>query len=180
LHKGFCILDQAYVEFGGYDAMPLVQEFPHLIVTRTFSKAFSGAGLRLGYLAGQPSVVREINKIKLPYNINFFSEHAAMVLLRNRAIFEERVALLKAQRDEQYGFLRSFPFDNVYPSAANFILSRCREKQRLFESLKARGILVRDVSAYPMLENCLRISIGSEEENENAAGRASLIFCRIT
>lgn len=164
-HTGFCILDQAYVEFGGYDAMSLLQEFPNLIITRTFSKAFSGAGLRLGYLSGTPAVVNEINKIKLPYNINFFSEHVASVLLRNLAVVEERLALIKAERGSLYDFLQKLPFDNVYPSAANFILVRCRAQQRLFNELKKAGILVRDVSSYPMLENCLRISIGSMEEN---------------
>jgi histidinol-phosphate aminotransferase len=145
--------------------MPLLQEFPNLIITRTFSKAFSGAGLRLGYLSGTPAVVNEINKIKLPYNINFFSEHVASVLLRNLAVVEERLALIKAERGSLYEFLQKLPFDNVYPSAANFILVRCRAQKRLFNELKKTGILVRDVSSYPMLENCVRISIGSTEEN---------------
>jgi histidinol-phosphate aminotransferase len=164
-HTGFCIFDQAYVEFGGYDAMPLLQEFPNLIITRTFSKAFSGAGLRLGYLSGTPAVVNEINKIKLPYNINFFSEHVASVLLRNLDVVRERLALIKAERESLIGFMQKLPFDKVYPSAANFILVRCRAKQRFFNELKKAGILVRDVSSYPMLENCVRISIGSAEEN---------------
>ncbi len=171
-HGGFCVLDQAYVEFGGFDAMPLLAEFPNLIVTRTFSKAFSGAALRLGYLAGNPAVIDEINKIKLPYNINFFSEHAASMLLDHRDLLRERVARIKAERDAQYDFLRTLPFEAVYPSAANFILVRCREKQRLFEALKAEGILVRDVSSYPLLDKCLRIGIGTPDEN--AALRTAL------
>jgi len=165
-HRGFCLLDQAYVEFGGFDAMPLLEEFPNLIVTRTFSKAFAGAALRLGYLAGNPAVIREINKIKLPYNINFFSEHAASMLLRHGGLLRERVATIKAERDIQYDFLLTQPFDAVYPSEANFILVRCREKTRLVEALKAEGILVRDVSSSPLLDNCLRISIGTPDENE--------------
>ncbi len=165
-HDGFCILDQAYVEFGGFDAMPLLGEFPNLIITRTFSKAFAGAALRLGYLAGNPEVVREINKIKLPYNINFFSEHAATLLLRQGDLLRERVALIKAERDAQYDFLRRCPFEEVYKSEANFILVRIREKARLLAALKAAGILVRDVSSYPLLENCLRFGIGTPEENE--------------
>jgi len=164
-HTGFCILDQAYVEFGGYNAVPLLREFPNLIITRTFSKAFSGAGLRIGYCLGTPAIVSEISKIKLPYNINFFSEHVAAVLLRNLSTVKERLALITAERDALYAFLKELPFDKVYPSAANFILVRCRGKQRLFETLKKAGILVRDVSSYPMLENCLRISVGSAEEN---------------
>ena len=167
IHKGFCIFDQAYVEFGGYNAIPLLKEYPNLIITRTFSKAFAGAGLRLGYLVGNPAIVKEINKIKLPYNINFFIEFTALTLLKNRdAIFKTHAAI-KAERDAQYRFLQTLPFDAVYPSAANFILVRCRKRAGLFDALKAAGILVRDVSSYPLLENCLRISIGSREENQS-------------
>jgi histidinol-phosphate aminotransferase len=175
-HTGFCILDQAYVEFGGYNAVPLLREFPNLVITRTFSKAFSGAGLRLGYLLGTPAVVKEINKIKLPYNINFFSERVAAVLLRNLHTVKERLTLITAEREALFDFLRTLPFDKVYPSAANFILVRCREKQRLFDALKKEGILVRDVSSYPMLEYCLRISVGSAEENESLKKALRLFF----
>jgi len=165
-HSGFCVLDQAYVEFGGFDAMPLLGEFPNLIITRTFSKALAGAALRLGYLAGNPAVIHEINKIKLPYNLNFFSEHAASMLLRHRDLLRKRVALIKTERDFQYDFLRTLPFEAVYHSEANFILVRCREKSLLVDALKAAGILVRDVSSYPLLDNCLRIGIGTPDENE--------------
>jgi histidinol-phosphate aminotransferase len=167
IHAGFCIFDQAYVEFGGYNAIPLLKEYPNLIITRTFSKAFAAAGLRLGYLIGNPAVVKEINKIKLPYNIGFFSEHTALTLVKHQEVIFRTHAAIKAERDAQYRFLQTLPFDAVYQSAANFILVRCREKQRLFDALKAAGILVRDVSSYPMLENCLRISIGSKEENQS-------------
>jgi histidinol-phosphate aminotransferase len=176
-HTGFCILDQAYVEFGGYNAVPLLREFPNLIITRSFSKAFSGAGLRIGYCLGTPAIVSEISKIKLPYNINFFSEHVAAVLLRNLSTVKERLALIRAERDALYAFLQTMPFDKVYPSAANFILVRLNGgKQRLFEALKKDGILVRDVSTYPMLENCLRISVGSAEENTKLKKNVSTFF----
>jgi histidinol-phosphate aminotransferase len=163
-HTGFLVLDQAYVEFGGYNAVPLLKDNPNLIIARTFSKAFSGAGLRLGYVLGTPDVVQEISKIKLPYNINFFSEHVAQVLLDNADMLKPRVQELSARRDSLFRFLRSMPLDAVYPSAANFILLRAKRKDELFSFLKTKSILVRDVSAYPMLENCLRVNVGSEEE----------------
>jgi histidinol-phosphate aminotransferase len=175
-HTGICILDQAYVEFGGFNAMPLLGEFPNLVITRTFSKAFAGAGLRLGYLAGTPAVVQEIAKIKLPYNINFFSDHVASVLLRNRAIIGERLAVIRAEQEKLFACLKRMPFENVYPSAANFILVRCSRKPRLFDALKKSGILVRDVSSYPMLENCLRISVGSPEENKALINAVNSFF----
>jgi histidinol-phosphate aminotransferase len=163
-HTGFLVLDQAYVEFGGYSAVPLLKSNPNLIITRTFSKAFSGAGLRLGYLLGTPEVVQEISKIKLPYNINFFSEHVAQVLLDNADLLKPRVLELSARRDSLFAFLASMPFDAVYPSAANFILMRTKRNNELFSFLKKKSILVRDVSQYPMLENCLRVNVGSNEE----------------
>jgi histidinol-phosphate aminotransferase len=166
-HKGFCIFDQAYVEFGGFNAVALLKEYPNLIIIRTFSKAFAGAGWRLGYLMGNPAVVHEINKIKLPYNISFFTEYAALTLLKHRDVIFATHATIKAERDALYAFLKTLPFDAVYPSAANFILVRCRENKRLFDALKTAGILVRDVSNYPMLENCMRISVGSTEENRS-------------
>ena len=163
-HTGFLVLDQAYVEFGGYSAVPLLKSNPNLIITRTFSKAFSGAGLRLGYMLGTPDVVQEISKIKLPYNINFFSEQVAQVLLDNADLLRPRVQELSARRDSLFAFLASMPFDAVYPSAANFILMRTKRNNELFLFLKKKSILVRDVSQYPMLENCLRVNVGSNEE----------------
>ncbi len=164
-HNGFCILDQAYIEFGGYNAIELLDKFPNLIITRTFSKAFGGAGLRLGYMLGNPEIVSQINKIKLPYNVNFFSEHVAQTLLSHTSTVEKQVEFLINQRDDLLSFLNSLPLDNVYPSSANFIMFRCREKQALFDNCKQNGILIRDVSSYPLCENCLRVNVGTEQEN---------------
>jgi histidinol-phosphate aminotransferase len=171
-HRGMLVLDQAYVEFGGFNAVSLVNEYANLIVTRTFSKAMAGAGLRLGYMIGDARVVAEFNKVKLPYNINFFSDHVAQVLLGRRDIVDGRVAQIVGQREALHRFLKDLPLDACYPSAANFILVRTRLKDALFAFLKQRSVLVRDVSSYPMLENCLRISVGSPAEND--ALRAAL------
>jgi histidinol-phosphate aminotransferase len=165
-HSGILILDQAYVEFGGFNAIPLLKEFPNLIITRTFSKAMAGAGLRLGYMLGKPEIIGEINKIKLPYNINFFSERVAEVLLTHLDYVRVKVAEIIAQRDILYAFFKSLPLENVYPSSSNFIMIRSKRKTELFEHLARSGILVRDVSNYPMLENCLRINAGTAEENQ--------------
>ncbi len=166
-HKGFLLLDQAYVEFGGYNALSLLEEYPNLIITRTLSKALRGAGIRLGYMCGTKEIIREINKIKLPYNINFFTEHVALVLLSHSKELEKAVMLIKSQLDILYDFFRTLPFDNVYPTTANFILLRTKQKDPLFSFLKEHGILIRDVSSYPMLDNCLRINAGTEEENKH-------------
>jgi histidinol-phosphate aminotransferase len=165
-HSGILILDQAYVEFGGFNAIPLLKEYPNLIIIRTFSKAMAGAGLRLGYMLGAPEIIGEINKIKLPYNINFFSEHVAEVLLTHLDYVRAKVAEIIAQRDMLFAFFKSLPLENVYPSSSNFIMVRSKRKTGLFEHLAQSGILVRDVSNYPMLENCLRINAGTAEENK--------------
>ena len=166
VQTGFLILDQAYVEFGGFNAIPLLKEYPNIIITRTFSKAMAGAGLRLGYMLGAPGIISEINKIKLPYNINFFSEHVAEVLLTHTDYVQAKVAEIIAQRDALYAFFKTLPLENVYPSSSNFILVRSKKKTELFEHLAKNGILVRDVSSYPMLENCLRINAGTTGENQ--------------
>ncbi len=164
-HTGVCVLDQAYVEFGGFNAISLISEYKNLIIARTFSKAMAAAGLRLGYMIGAPEIIGEINKIKLPYNINFFTEHAASTILDNASTAEKSVAAIINERDRLYDDLKAMPFDDIYPSAANFILIRTRHKQKLFDHLKKCDILVRDVSSYHLLENCLRFSVGTPDEN---------------
>ncbi len=108
-------------------------------------------------MLGTPGVIGEINKVKLPYNINFFSEHVARVLLGRLDIVEARSRELPVRRDELFSFLQSLPLDAVYRSAANFILFRCCRKNELLEFLKKKNILVRDVSQYP----CSRTAFGS-------------------
>ena len=166
VHTGFFILDQAYVEFGGFNAVGLISEYPNLIVTRTFSKAFAGAGFRVGYMVGSSDVIRQINKVKLPYNINFVSDKAAQLLLEHTSLVADRVAQIKAGRETIVAALSALPFEMVYPSTANFVLVRCTDSKSIFEHLRSKSILVRDVSSYPMLSNCLRISVGTAHENE--------------
>lgn len=163
------VLDQAYVEFGGYDAIPLLADRKRLVVLRTFSKAMSMAGLRAGYLLGDPELVREVSKAKLPYNINFVTESIAAEVLRERALLQPQIDAIRAQRDRLLAELDGLGGIRVYPSEANFVLFRVERPpldhravfQRLLDDF---GVLVRDVSGYPMLEGCLRVNAGTEEE----------------
>ena len=163
------LLDQAYVEFGGFDARELLEERPRLVILRTFSKAMALAGLRAGYLLAAPALVREVNKAKLPYNINFFTEAVAAGVLRQRELLRPQVEVMRAQRERIEEGLARLPGLRVFPSAANFVLFRV-ESERIdhrgvFERLlRDRGILIRDVSSYPMLERCLRVNAGTPEE----------------
>jgi histidinol-phosphate aminotransferase len=165
------LLDQAYVEFGGDDAIPLLRGRPRMVVLRTFSKAMALAGLRAGYLLGDPAVVEQVNKAKLPYNINFFTEAVAAGVLRGRELLRPLVEEIRAERDRVLRWLRTLPGIRVYPSEANFILFRVErpdlDHRVLFQRLlEEHGILVRDVSRYPMLERCLRVNAGTPAEND--------------
>jgi histidinol-phosphate aminotransferase len=165
------LLDQAYVEFGGYEAIPLLAGRPRMVVLRTFSKAMAMAGLRAGYMLADPALTAEVNKAKLPYNINFFTECAAAEVLRSRAEMHPLIERISAERDRLYAEMRTIPGLHVYPSAANFILFRVEAPRithgDVFDGLlRDHGVLVRDVSKYPMLDRCLRVNAGTPEEND--------------
>lgn len=163
------LLDQAYVEFGGYDGLPLLEGRPRLVVLRTFSKAMALAGLRAGYMVADPRLVREVNKAKLPYNINFFTEAVAAEVLRSRELLRPQIEMMREQRTRTERALQALPGVRVFHSEANFVLFRVEsdriDNRGVFERLlEGYGILIRDVSAYPMLEGCLRVNAGSPEE----------------
>jgi histidinol-phosphate aminotransferase len=164
---GLIIVDQAYVEFGGEDFVPLLREFPNLIILRTFSKAMAMAGLRIGYLLASPELVTEINKAKLPYNMSFFSIAAAEVAIERYSLLRPLIEQIKSERERVLAELRKIPGIVAVPSEGNFFLLRSPlPPSELFERLHTRGILIRDVSKYPMLSDFVRISVGSHGENE--------------
>ncbi len=157
------LLDNAYGEFCRWDYRPLLAEYPNLILFRTFSKAWSLAGLRLGYLLADPRLVTELIKIKLPYNLGHAAAAAGRAVLAAREEEERRVRLIVARRAQWARMLTEEGFE-VFPSEANFLLVRCTPVERAAEvrdGLAARGILVRDVSGYAGLAGCLRVSVGS-------------------
>jgi histidinol-phosphate aminotransferase len=165
---GLVVVDEAYHEFSGQSVVPLLARRPNLIVLRTFSKAMGMAGLRVGYLLASPELVREINKARLPYNLNFFSQAAALAALADWDALRQRVETLVEARDALLHALYRIPGIKPYPSQANFILFEVSgpEPKTVFESLHQRGVLVRDVTAYPRLGRCLRVSVGAPEEND--------------
>ena len=167
-HDGLVVIDEAYHEFAGRSVVPLLADHPNLVVLRTFSKAMGMAGLRVGYLLASPELVREVNKARLPYNLNFFAQMAAIAALDERALLQERVDTLVRDRDELFRRLAHVPGVRPYPSRANFILFELEDAdpKAAFEEIYQRGVLVRDVSAAPRLSRCLRVSVGSEPENE--------------
>ncbi len=154
------ILDNAYAEFCRHDYRPLLERHRHLMLFGTLSKAWTLAAWRLGYLLADPALVAELLKVKLPYNVSFASVAAGEAVLEAPAAVERRVAAVVARRPQWRRMLRELGFE-VFPSEANFLLVRHREADGIRLGLADRGIRVRDVSYYPGLAGCFRISIGS-------------------
>jgi histidinol-phosphate aminotransferase len=173
------VCDEAYQEFGGPTALPLLAESSRLVVLRTFSKALGMAGLRFGLALAHPMVAREITKAKLPYNVNVVTLEAASATLRHRGLVDERVRQIVEQRERLTARLRSQRGLTVFPSAANFVLVRFDRHQArtVFQRLlDEHGILVRDVSGAAELSQCLRISIGTAEDVDAVADALSAIL----
>lgn len=166
-YSGFVLLDEAYYEFWGHSALRFLEKYPRLIITRTFSKAMGMAGLRVGYLLANAELAAQISKAKLPYNVNQFSLTAAEVALENAKRFRPAIEAVLAERDRLGRELRLLPGVKLYPTEANFFLVEVRIPPRaIFDYLYNQGILIRDVSSYPTLSKCLRISVGTREEND--------------
>ncbi len=167
LRSGAMVLfDRAYCDFeeGGPAGEPALCS--NLVTFRTFSKAFGLASLRVGWLESTAENCREIRKVKLPYSLNIISEAIATIALGNRELRDAHVASIIAERRRVLEAMRAIPGITPFPTSANFIAFRTPDARRMFEALLARRVLVRDVSAYPRLKNCLRVSIGSPEQND--------------
>ncbi len=167
--NGLVIVDEAYGEFAGWSAVPLLDAHPNLIVLKTFSKAMAMGGLRVGYLLASPALAAQVDKARLPYNLNIFSQEAALAVLEDdaRKSLAHTVRRLVEERERVFAALRATSGVEPYPSQANFILFSlaASEPQAVFAALLERGVLVRDVSGGKRLAGCLRVSIGSEQEN---------------
>ncbi len=165
---GLVVIDEAYHEFAGVSVVSLLARHPNLVVLRTFSKAMGLAGLRVGYLLASPELVREVNKARLPYNVNFFSQLAALAALEERETLARNVRRLIAGRERLLARLADVPGVRAHASDANFFLLEVlqAEPKAVFDAMARRGVLVRDVTAYPLLARCLRVSVGSDGEND--------------
>jgi histidinol-phosphate aminotransferase len=157
------LLDNAYGEFCRWEYRPLLAKYPHLLLFRTFSKAWSLAGMRLGYLLADPRLVSELLKVKLPYNVGHAGVIAGRVALEAEPQARRRVEILIARRAQWAAMLAEAGLE-VFPSEANFLLVRCglpEKAKEIREALEARSIRVRDVGGYPGLAGCLRVSVGT-------------------
>ncbi len=160
------VVDEAYAEFSNQTVVHLIDKFPNLIVLRTFSKAFSLAGLRIGYMFASLDVVQNVLKVKLPYNCDAFSQMVAALAFSKREVLEVRVKEIIAERKRVFGELEKMSGVTPYSSAANFILIKTeKEAFSVWRKLLEAGILVRDFGE-PRLREYLRVTVGTKEEND--------------
>jgi histidinol-phosphate aminotransferase len=164
---GLVVVDEAYGQFASWSALELVDEGTPLAVVRTYSKTWSMAGLRLGYLIGPSEVVRALERVALPYHLDAFKQAAGRLALQFSAQMEQRVAWVVAERERLVAALSRLPV-HVWPSQANFVLWRPLERggREVWQGLVARSVLVRDTSSWPGLAGCLRTTVGTREEND--------------
>lgn len=164
---GLLVVDEAYAQFADWSALSLVDESAPLVVTRTFSKTWSMAAARLGYLVGPSWLVAELDKVALPYHLDSAKQIAGRLALQYTDEMNARVEMIISERERISAALARLPLD-VFPSGANFILFRPQLKpgRLVWQELLDRSILVRDCSGWPRLTDCLRVTVGTPEEND--------------
>ncbi|MGH7425507.1 MAG: histidinol-phosphate transaminase [Candidatus Methylomirabilales bacterium] len=165
---GLVILDEAYAEFSGGSLLPLVEDFDHLVVVRSFSKAWRMAGARLGYLVARPWVIDQVLKVRLPYHLSSLTQAAALLALAHAGELTAIVETMCHERERLWRELSTTRGIVAFPSEANFLLFRCESKPagQVWQRLLDHGVLVRDFSDLRGCEGCLRVSVGTPQQNE--------------
>ena len=164
--QGLVVFDEAYQPFSSRSWLPRLAQHDHVLVMRTLSK-FGLAGVRLGYLCGRAALIDEIDKVRPPYNISALNAEATLFALQHADEYARQAALLRAERQRLQAALARLPGVRAFPSEANMILVRVPDGARAFEGMKARGVLVKHIAGlHPLLAHCLRLTVGSPEEND--------------
>ncbi len=164
--QGLVVVDEAYYAFASDSFLPQLGRFANLLVMRTFSK-LGMAGLRLGYLAGSMVWLEQLEKLRLPYNVGVLPQVVAEILLQHHDVLLQQAEQIKRDRTWLFERLVGTVDVQAYPSAANFILFRLPHAARVFEGLKQRGVLIKKLDGgHPLLADCLRVTVGTAEENE--------------
>jgi histidinol-phosphate aminotransferase len=171
-YHGIVVVDEAYIDFAladhpGASLLSAVRELPNLVVLQTFSKALGMAGIRLGMAWADPAIIRVLTKIKAPYNLSQLAQQAALNALRYGELTTSLVSILNLQRASLAEAIKELPsVERVFPSDANFLLVRFADSKAVYQHLVGRGIVTRDRSRVPGCEGCLRITVGSPDENK--------------
>lgn len=164
---GIVVVDEAYIDFSNEPSMVnIIPDFPNLVVLQTFSKAWGMAGLRCGMAFASPWIIRLMNAVKPPYNVNEYTQRYITGLLDDTVSMRKEVSRILQERDRVIQFLESLEaVTDVFPTDANFVLFRIQNSQEIFAGLKAAGIVVRNRHTTPLCQDCLRVTIGTESEN---------------
>jgi len=166
--RGIVVVDEAYIDFAGkVGLITLLDTYPGLVILRTLSKAWAAAGIRLGMALADPQVIRFMNMVKYPYNVNLLTQEKAMELLSNEEKMQEWVEMILSERDRVKGELEALDIIRfIHPSDANFLLVRVDDPDGLYDYLAKSGVIVRNRSRMTHCNGCLRISIGTRDEND--------------
>jgi histidinol-phosphate aminotransferase len=163
--EGLVVFDEAYQPFSSRTWMPRLATHEHVLVLRTLSK-FGLAGVRMGYLAGAAALIEQIDKVSPPYNVSGLNAAATLFALEHAEVFAQQAAVLRHERERLIAALRGIACVTAFPSEANMILVRVSDSKRTFEGMKARRVLVKHIAGlHPLLANCLRLTVGTPEEN---------------
>jgi histidinol-phosphate aminotransferase len=174
---GIVVIDEAYQPFSSRSYLDHIQKYNHVLLIRTLSK-FGLAGARIGYLIGPENIVKEINKVRPPYNISTLNAECALFALDHCDVFEEQARLICSERDRLIKIFKTWTNVHVYPSDANMILIRVPDALQSFNFLKTQGILVKNVSTmHSLLNNCLRLTVGTPHENEILLSTLKTAIC---
>lgn len=179
-YGGLVVMDEAYQPFSSHSWLDEIRAHPaanaNVLLMRTLSK-FGLAGVRLGYMVGPRGLVHEIDKLRPPYNVSVLNAECALFALEHAQVFAQQAATIRSERERLIAALAAMPGVQPFPSQANMVLVRVPDAQKAFEGLKARGVLVKNVSKmHSLLGNCLRLTVGTPDENTQmiAALQASL------
>ena len=165
------VVDEAYYEFGEKTFVPLISQYDNLVILRTFSKAYSLASLRVGYLLSNPEIINEVRKVKSPFNVNTFSQLAAQAVFENKEILKDSIEKIIKERERLINRINELPSFKAHPSRTNFVLVEVGSKENtdlVYNNLLKQGILVQTVSdpAFSTSRYFLRITVGNKKENE--------------
>ncbi len=162
---GLVVMDEAYQPFASKSYIDRMDRHGHVLLMRTLSK-FGLAGVRLGYLTGPQALIEQLDKVRPPYNVSVLNCECALFALEHEAVFAAQALAIREQRAMLFEALADFPGVRAYPSDANMILLRVPDAQRSFNGLRQRKVLVKNVSSlHPLLANCLRLTVGTADEN---------------
>lgn len=166
--NGIVVVDEAYIDFSKQPSwLSRLNEFPNLVVTQTLSKAFGMAGIRLGMCFASEEIIATLNKIKPPYNINVLTQNKAIEGLSKMILVQNQISYLLDDRQVLMEALKTVDFiEKIYPSDANFVMVKVDNANKRYQQLIDKGIVIRNRTTQPLCENCLRLTVGTPQENK--------------